>query len=307
MITGGAGFIGSNLAADLCRRGEKVAIIDDLSAGRRDYLPPEAEFYHTDITDKEEVRGVFQKERERGGVDHVYHLAAQIDVRVSVGDPRLDNKVNVLGGLNILENCYEYGISKVIFTSTGGALYSEDSIPATEEHPPQPISPYGIHKFAFEHYLNYYYYVFGQEYTVLRLANVYGPRQFKGGEAGVITIFIDNAVRGEGSVLYGDGKQTRDFVYVDDVVKALEGACVVDFVGSLNIGRGREVDLWEVVAMIEKALGEKMTLKQEPARAGELRRSCLDPSRAREILDWRPEVDLQSGVQRTIDWSKRNK
>jgi UDP-glucose 4-epimerase len=307
LITGGAGFIGSNLAEKLKKDGQEVVIIDDLSSGKRDYIPPEASFYEVDITDKTQVEKVFKEESDKQKIDAVFHLAAQIDVRVSVEDPRLDNRINVLGGLNVLENCQKFGVGKIVFTSTGGALYdSNDEIPTTEKQIPKPISPYGIHKLTFEHYLNYYHQVFGQAYTALRLANVYGPRQFKGGEAGVITIFIENAVRGKQSILYGDGKQTRDFVYVDDVLTALKKASSADFAGYLNIGRGVETDLWQVIENIGSAIGEKMAIIQEEARAGEVRRSCLDSSRAERILGWRPGVDLAEGIKRTIQWSREN-
>lgn len=307
LITGGAGFIGSNLADKLKKNGWEVVIIDDLSSGKRDYIPSGASFYQVDIADKEQVKKVFKEEFGKQKIDAVFHLAAQIDVRISVKDPVLDNKINVLGGLNILENCQKFGVKKIVFTSTGGALYdSDDEIPTTENQIPKPISPYGIHKLTFEHYLNYYYHVFGQKYTALRLANVYGPRQFKGGEAGVITIFIDNAVHGKQSVLYGDGKQTRDFVYVDDVLNALEKAYYSDFAGCLNIGKGVEIDLWQVIENIESVIGEKINLVQEEARAGEVRRSCLDPFRAEQILGWHPQMDLARGIKQTIQWSREN-
>jgi UDP-glucose 4-epimerase len=307
LITGGAGFIGSNLAEKLKKDGQEVAVIDDLSTGKKDYIPSGVSFYEVDIADKAKVEEVFKEEFGKQRIDAVFHLAAQIDVRVSVEDPRSDNKINVWGGLNVLENCQKFGVDKIVFTSTGGALYdSDDEIPTTEKQIPKPISPYGIHKLTFEHYLNYYHQVFGQKYIALRLANVYGPRQFKGGEAGVITIFIDNAVRGKRSVLYGDGKQTRDFVYVDDVLNALERASSADFVGCLNIGRGVETDIWEVIENIEFATGEKMDMIQEEARAGEVRRSCLNPSLAERILGWEPRVDLAKGIKQTIQWSRGN-
>jgi len=307
LVTGGAGFIGSNLVDSLVMEGWEVVVIDDLSTGRKDYLHPQCRFYEADITSLKEVEKVFQKESIKEKIDFVFHLAAQIDVHNSVKDPQLDNNVNVIGGLNVLESCYKHGVDKIIFTSTGGALYdSRDEIPTTENQAPKPISPYGIHKLTFEHYLNYYYQVYGQKYAVLRLANVYGPRQFKGGEAGVITIFIDNAVRRKQSVLYGDGKQTRDFVYVQDVVDALKKVAESDYMGSLNIGRGIEVNILEVIEAIEDAVGEKIKMAYGDFRSGEVRRSCLDAGLARSVLGWKPTTDLMSGIEQTISWSKKN-
>lgn len=303
LVTGGAGFIGSNLVYRLIEEGYQVTVVDNLYSGRKDFVHPDADFYEVDITDKEEVERVF---KEVEGVDIVFHLAAQIDLRLSVNDPYLDNRINVIGGINVLDTAYRYGTEKLVFAGTGGALYdSNHGIPSTEDQPAEPIAPYGIHKLTFEHYLNYYYQVYGQKYTTLRLANIYGPGQYKGGEAGVITIFIDNAVHGRQSTLYGDGKQTRDFVYVDDTVDAFVKAAESDFVGCLNVGRGAEVNIQEVVGAIESSLGEKMDLKYDDAREGEVIRSCLDPARTQQTLDWQPRTDLFTGVDKTIRWSQQ--
>lgn len=308
IVTGGAGFIGSNLVYALIEKGHRVTVIDNLYSGRRDFVHPQAEFYEVDITDKQEVERVFSEVSQGKGIDLVFHLAAQIDLRLSVSDPYLDNQINVVGGMNVLDAASRHGTGKIVFSSTGGALYDEnDGIPSTEDHPAKPIAPYGIHKLTFEHYLNYYYQVYGQKYTTLRLANIYGPGQYKGGEAGVITIFIDNAVHGRQSTLYGDGNQTRDFVYVDDTVDAFIKAAESDFTGFLNIGRGIENNLWEVVKAIESSLGEKMQLNYDEAREGEVRRSCLDSSRAQKILGWQPRTDLVTGVDRTIRWSQQRR
>ncbi|HZJ41399.1 MAG TPA: NAD-dependent epimerase/dehydratase family protein [Patescibacteria group bacterium] len=300
LVTGGAGFIGSNLVDRLIADGNEVVIIDDLSSGKKSYINKEAKFYKLSITSKR-LKKIFSHEK----FDFVYHLAAQIDVRKSVSNPVYDNEINVLGGLNILENCREFGVKKIIFTSTGGAIYGEsDEIPTTEHAPTYPLSPYGINKLAFEKYLNYYYQVFGVNYTILRFANVYGPRQFKGGEAGVIAIFIDNAVSGKESIQYGDGKQTRDFVFVEDVVSALVKARDIDCRGEINISLGQEISLLSVILQIEKALGHKIDIKEEAPKAGEQRRSCLSRNRARDVLDWSPKFNLEEGIKKTIEWAK---
>lgn len=302
LVTGGAGFIGSTLVDKLVALGHETVVLDNLVSGRKSYLNPQAKFYQADIRD-EKVAEIFVQEK----FDYVYHLAAQIDVRVSVSDPRLDNEINVLGALNILENCRQNDVKKIIFASTGGAIYGDaEEIPTTEYAPAYPVSPYGIHKLTFEKYLNYYYQVYDLNYTILRFANVYGPRQFKGGEAGVVAIFIDNAVKGLESKQFGDGQQTRDFVFVDDVAEALVRAREIDCRGELNIGLGREVDLLEVRRQIEIALGEPMKVKEEPAKAGEQRRSCLSRQRAKDVLNWEPAVELSEGIKRTIEWAKEN-
>ncbi len=300
LVTGGAGFIGSTLVDRLISLEHEVVVIDDLSSGRRDYVNPSAKLYEVDIT-SEKIAEIFEQEK----FDFVYHLAAQIDVRRSVSDPEFDNRVNVLGGLNILENCRASKVKKIIMASTGGAIYGEaEEIPTTENSPTYPVSPYGIHKLTLEKYLNYYYQVYGLNYTVLRFANVYGPRQFKGGEAGVIAIFIANAVQGISSQQFGDGLQTRDFVYVDDVVRALILSLEIDCRSEINIGSGIETTLLDVRRAIEAALEEKMLIEEKPAKDGEQRRSCLSYARAQAVLNWEPEINLIEGVGRTIAWAK---
>jgi len=303
LVTGGAGFIGSNLVDQLILEGNEVAVFDDLSSGKKEYLNPAAKFYEQDINSPE-VAAIFTKEK----FDFVYHLAAQIDVRVSVADPVLDNKINVLGGLNILENCRRHGVKKIIFSSTGGAIYGEaEEIPTSEDYPERPLSPYGIHKLTLEKYLNYYYQVFGLDYTVLRFANVYGPRQFKGGEAGVIAIFIDNAVKGRESRQFGDGRQTRDFVYIDDVVEALFLAKEVNYQGEINIGSGQETNLLTIRQNIGAVLAKPLKIEEEAARPGEVRRSALNCELAAKVLNWRPKTDLAEGIEKTIVWAKSQK
>ncbi len=303
LVSGGAGFIGSTLVDKLISEGHEVIIIDDLSSGKKDYVNPKAKLYELDICSPK-IEKVFKKEK----FDFVYHLAAQIDVRKSVSDPAYDNKINVLGGLNIIINAHAAGVKKIIFSSTGGAIYGEaEEIPTTESSPTYPVSPYGIHKLTVEKYLNYYFQVYGLNYTVLRFANVYGPRQFKGGEAGVIAIFIDNAVKDSESLQFGDGLQTRDFVYVDDVVRGLYLALNIDCQSEINIGSGIETNLLNICSSIEKALDGPIKVKEMPGKPGEQRRSCLSYERARDVLNWQPQINLEEGIKRTIKWAQTQK
>lgn len=305
VVTGGAGFIGSTLVDKLIELGHEVIVIDNLYSGVRSYVNEAAKFYEVDICDQDKIREIFDDESADGGIDYVFHLAAQIDVRLSVKDPVFDNQVNVLGSLNILDNAYRHGVKKVLFASTGGALYGgAEQIPTLEEYPTYPFSPYGIHKLTFEKYLSYFYKVYGQNYTSLRFANIYGPRQYKGGEAGVVSIFIDNAVNDRISFINGDGLQTRDYVYVGDVVNAFVTAAQSDYVGEINISTGIENNLLDILSAIEKALGREVKKEFREAMPGEERRSCLDYSKANKILNWQPRIFLDEGIKRTIEWAK---
>lgn len=299
LVTGGAGFIGSNLSDRLIKQGNQIVIIDNLSSGKEEYINPEAKFYKADIC-SDEIGKIFEKEL----FDYVFHLAGQIDVRKSLEDPRFDCEINVFGGLNILQNCHKHGIQKIIFSSTGGAIYGDtDKIPTNENEIAAPVSPYGIHKLNFEKYLNFYHKIYGQDYTALRFANVYGPRQYKGGETGVISIFIDNAIKGNKNIIYGDGLQTRDFVHVDDVVEAMIMSMNKKFPGEINIGTGKETNLLEIIKSIESALGEKIKFEYGSSRKGEQLRSCLDIKLAKDILNWSPKINLDKGVKNTIERS----
>lgn len=300
IVTGGAGFIGSTLVDKLIVAGHEVKVIDDLSSGKMEYLNSRAFLYQNDIRSLE-VAKIFQKEKP----EYVFHLAAQIDVRKSMAEPLIDNEINVQGGLNVLEQSRVNGVKKIIFSSTGGAIYGEaDEIPTTENFSPYPLSFYGIHKLTFEKYLQAYWKLYGLDYTTLRFANVYGPRQYKGGEAGVVAIFVDNAVRGLESVQYGDGEQTRDFVYIDDVVRALCLAKDIACQGEINIGTGLESSLIDVRNAVEKAIGQKLRVRVAEGKTGEQRRSCLSNQRAKAVLNWEPTVSLVEGIAQTVMWSK---
>jgi len=300
LVTGGAGFIGSTLVDKLINEGHELIVVDNLISGKRDYINPQAKLYELDICSPD-ITQVFVSEKP----EIVYHLAAQIDVRISVSDPVYDNHVNALGSLNILENCRLNNVSKFIFSSTGGAIYGEaEEIPTPESAPTYPLSPYGIHKLTTEKYCNFYREVYGLDYTILRFANVYGPRQYKGGEAGVIAIFIDHAVTKKDCVINGDGLQTRDYVYVDDVVAALSKAKEINYPGEINIACAKEITVLDIVKAITDSLGSDFAPQHAPAKPGEQRRSCLSYNLAKKILNWEPQIDISEGVKRTIAWTK---
>lgn len=302
LITGGAGFIGSTLADKLIEAGHELVIVDNLFSGKKDYIPSQANFYHLDIV-KDDLSAVFEKEKPQ----YVFHLAAQIDVRKAVVDPNFDVNVNILGGLNVLKNVYKYKIKKIIFSSTGGAIYGEaDTIPTPEDFPATPLSPYGIDKLCFENYLKYYYQVFKQQYTSLRFANVYGPRQYKGGEAGVVAIFCSQLANDLPLKLNGDGTQTRDFVYVDDVVEALIKAMTVNFNGEINIGSNVESEVKDIIKHIENYSQKKCLVEKKSAVKGEQQRSFLDSSLAKKVLDWEAKVNLEEGIKATYKWTLDN-
>ena len=299
LVTGGAGFIGSTLVDKLIDEGHEVAVLDNLASGKKDYINSRAKFFEIDICVPEvaDVFALFQPEV-------VYHLAAQIDVRISLNDPVYDNKINAVGSLNILENCRLNNVKKFIFVSTGGAIYGEaEEIPTTEKAPTYPLSPYGIHKLTTEKYCKFYNEVYGLDYTILRFANVYGPRQYKGGEAGVVSIFIEHAVTKKPCFINGDGLQTRDYVYVDDVVTALSKAKEVNYQGEINIGCAKEITIIDIVNAIFTA-GVDFAPEHKPGIPGEQRRSCLSYSLAQQILNWEPQIDIKEGVRRTLDWTK---
>lgn len=295
VVTGGAGFIASNITDAYIERGHEVHIFDDFSTGHRANLNPKATLHQIDIADSQSARLI-----ERIKPDVLSHHAAQMDVRHSVADPSFDARVNILGFINLLEGCKNAGVKKVIFASSGGAVYGEqESFPAPESHGTQPASPYGVSKRTGELYLSCYHQTFGLPYIALRYANVYGPRQSTKGEAGVVAIFLSLLLTGKTPVINGDGKQTRDYVYVGDVVAANVAALASAFVGPVNIGTGVETDVVTIYHHLRDAVGSRLQAQHGPAKAGEQRRSCIDNRRAGEVLGWRPQVALPDGLQRT--------
>jgi len=296
LVIGGCGFIGSHLTDKLIEKGHKTAVLDNLSTGKKENLNKKAKFYKIDICSLE-ISRIFKKEKP----EIVFHLAAQIDVRKSIEDPMEDARINILGSLNVLENCRKNKVKKIIFASTGGAIYGEAKIvPTPEDYPEYPLSPYGIEKLTIDKFLNYYYQVFGLPYVSLRLANVYGPRQNSKGEAGVVAIFIDKMLSGGQPVIYGSGKQSRDFVFVDDVVEAFVSAAKSRKSGIYNIGTARETDINTIFKKLKKATGLKCKEVHKPAKAGEQKRSCLDSLKAKKELKWQPKYNLDKGLRKTL-------
>jgi UDP-glucose 4-epimerase len=296
LLTGGAGFIGSHIADRLLARGHEAAIVDDLSTGKRENVPEEAELYVRDI--RSGCADVFQEFRPQT----LCHQAAQMDVRRSVREPDFDADINVLGTIRLLQNCVRYGVQKFIFASTGGAIYGEQrEFPAPEDHPQYPVSPYGVSKLAAERYLHFYGVQYGISYAALRYANVYGPRQDPHGEAGVVAIFSGNLSAGKASTINGSGEQTRDYVYVGDVARAnvlaLEGEAPN---GAYNVGTGIETSVNELYDRMRRLSGRNLLPQRGPQPPGEQERSCVDPSRAARALNWWPEVDLDTGLKETL-------
>ena len=298
LVTGGAGFIASHVADAYIRLGHSIVVLDNLSTGRRENLNPAARFIQMDIRD-EGVRGIFERE----SFDAVNHHAAQMDVRKSVDDPLFDASVNISGSLNLLENCRAFGVKKFVFASTGGAIYGEqDYFPADERHPVRPLSPYGISKLAIEKYLFFYEQVHGLSHIILRYANVYGPRQNPHGEAGVVAIFTTRMLEGKQPVINGPGGQTRDYVYVGDVVEANILALTHPRPDIFNIGTGVETDVNTLFGHLRKLTGSPCREDHGPAKRGEQQRSVLDSLKAREVLGWEPRITLPSGLERTVGY-----
>jgi len=305
LVTGGAGFIGSHLVDRLIKEENSVAVIDDLSTGKKENLNPKAVFYAADIN-APEIKGIFKKENPKV----VFHLAAQINLRDSVANPIKDAQTNILGSLNIIDNFLAINRKrsddqkiKFIFSSTGGAIYGDANIiPTPETYREFPLSPYGVAKLSVERYLNYYHEVFGMPYAILRYANVYGPRQNSKGEAGVVAIFCDKILAGIQPEINGDGLQTRDFVYVQDVVEANMLVMQKNVSGFYNIGTGIETNINGIFDAISGHIGKGFQRKYVSVMAGEQKRSCLDCSKAQRELGWDSKVSLNEGIVKTVHW-----
>lgn len=295
LVTGGAGFIGSQVAGALVDAGHEVAIVDNLSTGRREHLPARAKFYCYDIKSKETFDLICNWRPQV-----MVHHAAQMSVRVSVEDPVLDTQENILGSLNLFQAAARVKMEKIIFASTGGAMYGDQApVPAREEDREMPECPYGIAKLAVEHYLHFYQ----REHSIipirLRYANVYGPRQNGLGEAGVVAIFLEKLLADQQAIINGDGRQTRDFVFVQDVVAANLAALDYPREGTFNIGTGRETDILTIYLKLQEITASRRGPQHGPGKPGEQRRSALDSSRAQDVLGWRPRVSLDDGLVQT--------
>ncbi len=294
VVTGGAGFVGSHVAAALVARGDEVHVVDDLSRGREANVPAGATLHVADI--RQPIGGLLAEL----GPEAVLHLAAQIDVRLSVADPAADALANVVGTINVLEAARPLG-AQVVLASTGGAIYGECERPAAEDAVRQPLAPYGTSKLAAEEYLATWNRLYGTRHVALRLGNVYGPRQDPHGEAGVVAIFLQRIAAGEPATIYGEGTQTRDYVYVGDVADAMLAALGAEG-GTFNVGTGIETSVLELWESCRATAGSTLAATHAPARLGELQRSCLDPSRAAYALGWQARTTLAEGLQATWEW-----
>ncbi len=303
LVTGGAGFIASQISDAFINEGHEVFIIDNLSTGFEKNINPKANFIKADICDKN-LSQLFEREK----FDVVNHHAAQMNVRRSVADPAFDANTNIIGTINLLQNCENTGVNKFMFASTGGAVYGEqDYFPADEKHPTSPLSPYGISKLAVEKYLYFYNAQYKLNYSILRYANIYGPRQNPFGEAGVIAIFTTKLLNGEQPIINGSGKQTRDYVFVGDVVKANLLALKDNNTDIYNVGTGLETNVNEIFNKLNSIIGKGQREKHGPAAPGEQMRSVITSDKLFNKFNWRPDTSLQTGLEKTVQFFSKLK
>ncbi|MDK2898567.1 MAG: UDP-glucose 4-epimerase [Thermotoga sp.] len=303
LVTGGAGFIGSHVVDKLIENGYGVIVVDNLSSGKVENLNRNALFYEQSIEDEEMMERIFSLHRP----EYVFHLAAQASVAISVREPARDAKTNIIGSLVLLEKSIKHGVKKFIFSSTGGAIYGENVkvFPTPETEIPHPISPYGIAKYSTEMYLEFFAREYGLKYTVLRYANVYGPRQDPYGEAGVVAIFTERMLRGEEVHIFGDGEYVRDYVYVDDVVRANLLAMEKGDNEVFNIGTGRGTTVNQLFKLLKEITGYDKEPVYKPPRKGDVRKSILDYTKAKEKLGWEPKVSLEEGLKLTVEYFRK--
>lgn len=311
LVTGGAGFIGSHIVDALVGAGHEVAVFDDLSSGSRENLPSHVQVFEGDIQDAARVAEVFDQFQP----NWVSHQAAQISVPRSISEPAYDATVNVVGLLNVLTSAHHVGVTKVVFASSGGAIYGDVTLPATEQNPGNPISPYGITKWVGERYLEFFHQMYGMQCVAMRYANVYGPRQNPHGEAGVVAVFSTRMLTGEPTRVNGDGKYLRDYVYVGDVARANLAAFETNLkqgFAFINVGTAQGTDVNELAELIRQSARHELEERgldgaiasptSGPARAGDIRSSLIDPTLASELLNWKPSVFVQDGLPETVGW-----
>ncbi|MBN2312181.1 MAG: NAD-dependent epimerase/dehydratase family protein [Candidatus Hydrogenedentes bacterium] len=301
LVTGGAGFIGSHVVDAYIERGHDVVVVDNLATGSRDNLNPKAAFVEIDIG-SDQLGAVFAEHAP----EVVNHLAAQIDVRLSVEKPLFDAQTNVLGSINVLQNCVDHGVGKFIFASTGGAIYGDAAtLPASEEQTPRPLCHYGVAKYCVENYIRLYGTLHGLRYTILRFPNVYGPRQNPRGEAGVCAILTGLMLEGKTPVLYGHGQPLRDYVYVGDIARANALALDAGDGEVLNLGSGKGASVLDIFNGLKEILAFDQEPRLEPLRPGEVENNYITGDRAAAVLGWRPEVELRDGLARTVAHVRR--
>ncbi|AGB42250.1 UDP-glucose 4-epimerase [Halobacteroides halobius DSM 5150] len=294
LVTGGAGFIGSHIVDKLIAKGDRVIVVDNLSTGKKENLNPQAEFYQLDIRD--DLTEVFENYQ----IDYVIHQAAQIDVQQSLEQPDFDSDVNITGTVNLLEYCRQYDVEKIVYASSAAVYGQPEYLGVDEEHPVNPISYYGISKHTPEHYLKVFHQLYDLDYTILRYANAYGIRQDPKGEGGVISIFVDKFLQGEQPIIFGDGEQTRDFVYVDDIAEANLAALEHGSGEIINISCNIQTSINDLVATMNQITGLDLKTVYQGARSGDIRDSYLVNDKAQDILDWEPQYDLQTGLKETF-------
>lgn len=303
IVTGGAGFIGSHIVDGLIEKnGNRVSVIDNLSSGKKENINPSAKFYKADITDKN-ISEIFKKEKP----EVVFHFAAHIEARESVKNPVEDAKINILGSLNIIENCRKLGVKKIMFASSGGEIYGDSKIiPTPETKIEDPISPYGAAKFSVEKYLNSYFKIYGINFVALRYGNVYGPRQNPFGEAGVVAIFTNKMLNNANLVIHGDGRQTKDYIFIEDAALATLAAFEANFNGAINIATGRETSVIEIFGILKKITDYKGDVSHGPLSSIGFRRGCLSVKRAKKLLNWSPQYEINEGLEKTVNWFRSN-
>jgi len=297
LVTGGAGFIASHVSEGYLKAGHSVAIVDDLSTGKRENIPSSARFYDCDVTDLTAIEQIITQERP----EIINHHAAQMDVRRSVREPLFDARVNILGGLGLVDLAVKYKVCKFLYASTGGASYGQvETVPVNESHPTAPICHYGVSKITLERYLFLYKHLYGLNYTVMRYPNVYGPRQNPYGEAGVVAIFALQMLRGDQPTIFGDGSKTRDYVFIDDIVAANVVMLDKGEGETLNLGWGEAVSDYRIFEEVRAASGYSGDPKYAPVRPGEVEHIALDASKARAVAGWTPKVSLHEGIGHTV-------